>query len=120
MCSSRDGKDYWCKQCRKEHYEQNKEAQLARVRARRALIPIVQDEIREYKAAKGCYFCPESTPCCLHFHHHADDKLGEVSNMVRLQYGRTKIWEEIAKCVVVCANCHSKLHEGLLSYTAPA
>jgi hypothetical protein len=58
------------------------------------------------------------TPCAdygLVFHHAAmhwdhlpgTEKVAEVSNMVRKGRGKASIRDEIAKCELVCANCHA-------------
>lgn len=61
----------------------------------------------------GCIFCGEKEPVCLDFHHvNEEEKDYGVSAM--LTFSRERILEEIAKCIVVCANCHRKIHAGLL------
>lgn len=63
------------------------------------------------KSAKGCAHCPEKNPDCLQFHHR--DPLVKTRSINRL-YSGTWSWrsilEEIAKCDILCANCHLKLH----------
>lgn len=44
-------------------------------------------------------------PCAMDFDHINEDKINDVSNMIRLS-SWAKILEEIAKCELVCANCH--------------
>lgn len=71
--------------------------------------------VDEYKSATGCFACPESTAVCLDLHHiDPEMKHKDVSSMLRF-YGKDRLMQEIAKCMVVCANCHRKLHAGLLS-----
>ena len=60
-----------------------------------------------YRSEHPC-FCGESDLACLDFHHVDGTKEGNVSTIS----GRKKMMEEIAKCIVVCANCHRKLHYG--------
>ena len=55
----------------------------------------------------GCVICGEKDPTCLDFHH-LDNKHEQVSHMNC--YSMNKIQQEIDKCVVLCANCHRKLH----------
>jgi hypothetical protein len=46
----------------------------------------------------------------LQFHHiDGDDKLASIGNKGRT-WSEKKILEEIAKCLVLCGNCHAKLH----------
>lgn len=92
------------------YYSRNREAQRFRViEGRRKL----KAEIDLYKASKGCCFCLEKEPCCLDFHHTNKDKEGNVANL--LLCGRKRVYKEINKCILVCSNCHRKLHKGLLS-----
>ncbi len=65
--------------------------------------------ISEIKSKYSCCICGEKEGCCLDFHHINDDKLESVSNFVRKKSPQA-IFDEINKCVVVCANCHRKIH----------
>lgn len=65
----------------------------------------------EYKKTLKCSRCPEDHPACLDFHHlDSNEKLDCVSNIEGRGWGLKKLMEEINKCVVLCANCHRKLH----------
>ena len=63
-----------------------------------------RDEVREFKVQNGC------TDCGYNLHHaalefdHTDDKHANVANLLS---DTKRLWEEIAKCDVVCSNCHS-------------
>ena len=63
------------------------------------------------KKGKSCKYCGESNPVCLVFHHR--DPFKKVSTIQRLA-GSTanneKVLEEIAKCALICSNCHKKIH----------
>ncbi len=65
------------------------------------------------KAEKGCSYCKENHPACLHFHHR-DPKLKvfEIGGGV-LTRSKETIEVEISKCIVLCSNCHAKLHFSL-------
>lgn len=56
-------------------------------------------------------------PVCMDFDHVRGEKVGQLSRMVR-KYGAGALENEIAKCELVCANCHrirtQKRREGLL------
>jgi len=67
---------------------------------------------KEYKKTLCCSECPENHPACLDFHHREkDDKLFTVSYMVGRGYSKARVLAEIKKCIVLCANCHRKLHD---------
>ena len=58
----------------------------------------------------GCIRCGEKYPACLDFHHRNGkaDKLGHIGLIRR--FGLDRLRAELAKCDVLCANCHRKLH----------
>jgi len=77
--------------------------------------------VRKYMAKKkqilqdaksgGCTICGEKRLVCLDFHHPNNDKSEHhIANMVWF-CGIEKLKAEIAKCVVVCSNCHRVIHE---------
>jgi hypothetical protein len=59
----------------------------------------------------GCICCTEKELCALDFHHLGDKDM-VISQMLGMKDER--LMAEIAKCVVLCANCHRKHHNGLL------
>lgn len=66
---------------------------------------------QELKTGKTCKRCPENHPACLDFHHRdPTTKVAEISVMVRDGVARKIIMAEIAKCDLLCANCHRKEH----------
>ena len=60
-----------------------------------------------YLAAHPCSACGESDVAVLDFDHQRD-KVKNISAMVRQGWGTEAIALEIAKCVVLCANCHRR------------
>lgn len=59
----------------------------------------------EYKSGKPCADCENSfEPCAMDFDHVAGEKLCNVSKMSA--YSIKEIEAEIAKCELVCSNCH--------------
>lgn len=69
----------------------------------------------EYKISRGCYFCDERTAVCLDFHHLVEQ---EKSFTISKHFHRPveELLQEAEKCEIVCANCHRKLHAGLISF----
>ena len=63
-------------------------------------------ELDDYKIHKGCMDCGyNSHPAALDFDHRPGEV--KVANVARLtESAREKLYAEIAKCDVVCANCH--------------
>ena len=64
----------------------------------------------EIKAKIGCQICKESDPCCLDFHHVDPSKKDLAIAKLVSHKSKVKMLEEIKKCIVVCANCHRKIH----------
>ena len=65
-------------------------------------------EVQEYKTSMGCFICGEKDPACLDFHHL--DSSEKKDNVAELLLSRKRMEEEIKKCIVLCSNCHRKLH----------
>ena len=73
----------------------------------------VADWYQEFKKRFSCICCNESTSICIDLHHvrGKDFSLGLVKNW---GYGKRRILKEISKCIPLCANCHRKVHAGIL------
>jgi len=93
---------------RRAWYRRNKKHAKAQSSLRRTEI---KRWVMGYKRGQSCSRCPESHPACLDFHHPGvSDKEDSVHNLVWRCVSLERIKREIAKCVVLCANCHRKLH----------
>jgi len=92
------------------HYQQNKDRFKQRARDR---IERNRRFVREYKEGCSCEVCGEDRWQVLDFHHKDEGtKYKGVANLVCNRSSIKKIKAEIAKCMVVCANCHRMIHEG--------
>lgn len=117
---SKDGRQNICKQCTKNcsrayyaaHTEDHKKTTREKRKQERAESLVF---VRGIKARYGCQLCVEKEACCLEFHHVDGEKEFNVGDFRALGVGRAKFIEEIRKCVVLCSNCHKKVHEGLIS-----
>lgn len=68
---------------------------------------------REYKGGK-CAICGyQRCPRALGFHHIDPEQKGFGLSSKGLTRSWDKIKEEIDKCVLLCANCHMEVHEGI-------
>lgn len=110
--STKDGLERYCKECHRarnrRHYQANKQAYVDTAVK-------WQNEKRqwwaEYKQTLSCSVCGENRYWCLDFHHSdPSEKENTVSQMVTQNASRERILEEVAKCVVVCRNCHADIH----------
>jgi hypothetical protein len=96
----------------RKRYAENataREAHKALVAANnRARYEQVRRLIAEAKT-DGCSRCDEDHPAALDFHH--IDPATKSFNLNRAgRHSDAKVLEEIAKCIVLCANCHRKEH----------
>lgn len=89
-----------------KNWERRKAKHYENQKARRLATAIW---FKEYKKSLSCV-CGENHPACLDFHHPNDDKEANVSELVCAGVARKTILKEIAKCVVICKNCHAKEH----------
>jgi hypothetical protein len=78
-----------------------------------------QNETKNKLKAGGCVNCGEKELCCLDFHHIGEKSfgIGGSDGKNNMSYRTPKSIElEAAKCIVLCRNCHAKLHAGLIVY----
>ena len=65
---------------------------------------------QQWKQTLHCCNCEESSAVCLDFHHIDEStKLFEVGGSAG-DTSFARLDKEIQKCVVVCSNCHRKIH----------
>lgn len=115
--SNKNGLQANCKECNKlklkEHYKNNKPKYIDKNKVYKQT---TKDFVNKYKTERGCVYCSEKEAVCLDFHHTEDDKETNVGTLVGQGHSVQKVLLEINKCIVVCSNCHRKLHAGLLNY----
>lgn len=67
--------------------------------------------VYEYKRdADGCVECGVEEPACLEFHHVEGEKRSSVAGLLADGRPLERIRAEIAKCELLCANCHRLEH----------
>ena len=62
-----------------------------------------------FKSKLYCQMCKEKFIACIEFHH-IDPSKKEFSLSAFNQYGKKTIMKEFKKCIVLCSNCHNKIH----------
>jgi thioredoxin 1 len=110
--TKKDGLQSYCKPCLNEavigHYRNN----LDYRNKQRSRFIAIKARVDEYKEnLNGCP-CGEKDIVCLDFHHVNSDKDLAIGTMVSRGYHWDRILKEIEKCLLVCANCHRKIHAG--------
>ena len=67
--------------------------------------------IDQYKLEKGCERCGITDVRVLEFHHKdSSQKDFAIADYYYHQFGVERLYDEIRKCNVLCANCHRILH----------
>jgi hypothetical protein len=108
------------KKTAQKSYQKHKEARKASVKeyvkrnkkkayswARKSLKKRL-DAFFEWKSTLKCSQCGENHISCLEFHHlYPSKKEGLISKM---RFSPKKLEIELPKCIVLCSNCHRKLH----------
>jgi len=61
----------------------------------------------DYKGGK-CQVCGLVDDTCVYDFHHTDPSTKEFMIADRKSFGKVK--KELDKCIMVCANCHRKIH----------
>lgn len=110
--SAKDGLQARCKECRnaycRQHYASNKSYYLTKNQRRRAEL---RDWIIEHKSKLRCNRCEFDDWRALHFHHSDPSKKEyTIATMANRGGSIKRIEQEIAKCEVLCANCHTIEH----------
>lgn len=83
----------------------------ARKRANQAYALRKKQLYTDYKAERGCLHCGEKDPVVLDAHHRdkaTKHKLLTRTGKVITALGIADLVEELAKCDILCANCHRR------------
>lgn len=93
---------------RRKWYASNKEHAKSKIVDRKLQI---RDWLCRHKDELRCTRCGEDDPACLDFHHSdPSSKAITIAKAATNGWSISRIESEIAKCEVVCANCHRKIH----------
>lgn len=118
MAVQRDRREYFKKyeRTRKEqkttynrqYYQDNSMSMLEHARKRQGQ---TRDFVEQLKVGLSCKRCGINDWRVLDFHHRdKQTKEFSIAKATRSGYSRERILQEIAKCDVLCANCHRLLH----------
>ena len=80
------------------------------------MVKDIKQYIKNLKHKSKWYFCGETEDCCLEFHHiDKDSKLFSIGKIPHTK-SLEDVKNELSKTICVCANCHRKLHNGIIKY----
>jgi hypothetical protein len=116
LAAAKDGLARQCKTCAdkisNEWYIKNKTRRQdsQKIRVAKNLL-----EYRRWKSEIGCKFCDEDEGICLDLHHlDPNEKDINLSDAISRGWCKDSWMKEAEKCVVVCANCHRKIHANII------
>lgn len=92
---------------KKAYYLRNREAVQARVARNKKL---ARDKWIEFKSANPCQQCGASHPAIIDFHHVVRDGTQKSVNRLAADNKWSQVYEEVKKCIPLCASCHRILH----------
>lgn len=73
------------------------------------------ERFNAWKSTQHCMLCFEDDHTCLDFHHldpnEKDVNISDVSNAWSFE----RLQTELLKCVIICSNCHRKVHAGKIT-----
>jgi hypothetical protein len=113
-----DGLGTQCRACKKKSqsswYQRHRERHMKNVaRRNKERRLVIRSLVRDYLASHPCADCGEADPVVLEFDHVRGSKVAAVATLVANHTHHRKVWAEIAKCDVRCANCHRRRHARL-------
>lgn len=120
--NSKDGLQPWCRECNKQrsrqYYADNRESHKKTILKRKhENYRKIRDRILEFKKSNPCLVCGEKEPICLDFHH-VEKKKVRIAAIASTNCSLDTVEKEIKKCVILCSNCHRKLHAGIIALEA--
>lgn len=95
------GRPTECKEC----YNKYQREYSMRIRKERKV---------DWLGGRPCYVCGEDSPHVIDFHH-IDPSTKEYPLSKMLKFSKEKVDYELSKCIPLCANCHRKVHAGIIS-----
>ncbi len=108
---ARNQRDSFCRACRSEygrkHYLANRQRYVDQARAQKQRLAIERTRyLLEFYLTHPCVDCGETDAVILEFDH-LEDKAFDIGQSLPYRNWQS-ILDEIAKCEVVCANCHRR------------
>ena len=109
--SRKDGLQPHCRKCKTDYYYKlGKERVVNRTKRRRE---IGRKALAAYKTEHGCKICGYNKFSGALDLHHPDPKLKEYTlsrKIVTSNFSFERMWREVEKCEILCANCHRETH----------
>jgi len=109
------GVAYCCKKCSDASNKRTRDRSTKQYFAYRKNNKLkITEQCDSYKIQRGCKICGEkSHPSVLEMHH--PDPTVKENNPSQLRTSWKRWLSEAEKCIILCANCHRKVHAGIVS-----
>jgi hypothetical protein len=100
--------DWSCRSCRarraRDDYQENSDRYKSAAKRR---VADLRERVNQIKSVPCADCGGRFDPVCMDFDHLPEyEKVADIASMFRRKFAWSKIEAEIAKCDVVCANCH--------------
>jgi hypothetical protein len=111
---AKDGRQAACKICMRGAYNSSRKKKQGHYQAiAKERYAKNTAKMREWKEERGCVVCKETFAPCLELHH-LDPNEKERNPSEMYAHSFENFLKEAEKCVVLCANCHRKVHHGFI------
>ena len=109
------GREYYLnnlerERARKRKYYQANKAEVVRKSVART--KVITDRRKEMLSEFPCHCCRQNDPNVIQWHHINPEEKDHT--IFSGGFGEERFWNEVMKCIPVCANCHLKIHKQLL------
>jgi hypothetical protein len=102
------GRQWWCRSCFRAYYEAGAEHHRSRSNALKTRrVAEARAYVLEMLRERRCVDCGEADVVVLEFDH-LSDKQAHVATLVSRGVGLARIEAEVARCEIVCVNCHRR------------
>jgi excinuclease UvrABC ATPase subunit len=104
-----DARKEYMTQYHKEWYQAHKDVRRRQIQEKKRRL---REWLRMYTLERKCVKCGyDKCVAALEFHHRDPaTKKFTIAQAVSMGYSKNRIQQEIAKCDVLCANCHREHH----------
>jgi hypothetical protein len=104
----RDGHQWWCRRCFAAYFRERGDLHRRQSGAAKAVRQhALRAHVLEHLTRHPCADCGEVDPVVLEFDH-VTEKIASISSLVADTATQDSVDVEIARCEVVCANCHRR------------
>lgn len=98
-----------CKRLRDNEDYKREGRKISIRKANKRLRLRIKESINDFKKDKQCVKCGDKRHYVLDFHHLIDKEF-DIASSISSGKSKKRLFKEIEKCELLCANCHRELH----------